>query len=267
MLFQHPNTPDGKCHMTDCPVARCHHPAHPGWAICKSCAAALEQALAETPALAEDLDATLARQVGRGTGNGPRSAQHPLPYDPRASEATWILRNTLTAWIRDLEDDVTRHPPDHLPTMARWLMCRIPNLLVHPAAEQAVEELTTAVRNGWNVIDNPTERVFLGRCPGCDAEDVYAALGATNTTCRGCRATHDVEGLRTALRACLDDTLVTATEYAGMLLTLGIPVDRDRTRTLVNVWATRGRITVHPGPAYRFGELQARMGERMRSSR
>lgn len=249
--------------MSDCPCTSCTRPRHVGWSICKACAGELEQVIAEVPALTAELAITLSRQNAKGgAGNVSGTTERPLPFDARSSEAAWVLRNTLTSWVRALEDDRARQPIDTMPAMSDWLLTHYGRVLVHPAAEQAVDELTAAAGNAWATIDNPAERVFLGRCPACGLGDVYAALGSLNTGCRVCGAVHDVAALRTALRASLDDQLVTATEYAGMLTILGIHVDRDRTRTLVNVWASRGRIVTHAGPTYRFGELQARMDER-----
>lgn len=249
--------------MSRCPVARCAQPTHPGWAICKPCAAGLQKALAEVPALTTELATNLARQSTHGGHNGPRNAERPLPYDRHSSEVAWILHNTLHAWIRDLETHTDRHPIDTMTALAGWLLGHFGRILVHDQAEQAVEEITAATTLAWRTIDNRPERVFLGACPTCGLADIYATLGATNVACRDCGATHDVEELRTALRASLDDHLVTATEYAGMLTVLGIPVERERARTLVNSWAARGRIVTHAGPTYRFGELQTRMAERM----
>ncbi len=246
--------------MTVCPVTACDRPTHPGWAICRPCSAQLHDALDGIPALQLDLDTTLAGLNGQG-GGGSTNAETPLPFDYRASEAGWVLRNTLVGWVRDLEPDHTGHPAHTTPAMAAWLVERFGALLVHPAAGEVVEEITAAVAAGWRAVDIPAERVFLGRCPQCHLADVHAAPGALEVTCRECGATHGVEALRSALRAALDDHLVTAVEYAGMLVTLG--TGHEATVHLVDGWAARGRLVVHAGATYRFGELQCRMAERM----
>lgn len=230
--------------------------------ICRACTADLEQALAELPALVGDLESTLSRQGGRSDG-GSRAAEHPVPYDVRASGVLGDLRAVLVGWIRDLDDKPEHHPADNLEAMARWLLARLSGIATHPAAEEIHREIFAAFDRGCRAIDNPPDRQFLGTCPTCSLADIYARVGATGVICRDCGTAHEVTELRESLKARLDDRLVTAAEFARMRAYLGEAVDRDHIRRLVNVWATRGRITSHPGPRYRFGELQQRMGERM----
>lgn len=245
-----------------CPVDRCNGETNPGWTVCRPCAADLEQTLAEIPALAGELDATLARCTARGGTNSARSVLRALPYDPRASEAVFVLRSALVGWTRDLEPELERQIDDDVAAMARWLLARLDRLVVHPAADEIVDELTAASTQAWRCVDRPPDRTFLGRC-GCGA-DLYALDSRTDVRCRTCGASHDAEANRAAAVAQLDDMLVTAAEFAGVTVHLGIAHDRERTRNLVNVWATRGRIVAHnapDGPRYRFGELRARIDE------
>jgi hypothetical protein len=246
-----------------CEVDTCARPAHDGRGVCEQHGWELQQALAEVPELADALDTTLARQRGTTYGAGGASSVPRLPFDYRASEAGFLLRNCLVGWVRDIQADPARHPADTLGAIARWLLARLDLLLAHPAAGEVVGEILAAVHEATRAVDNRPEKVFLGRCD-CGA-DLLALPERDRVTCKECGADYLAEDQRAVLAAALDDRLVTAAEYAGMLVHLGDRVDRDRVRVLVNVWATRGRITVHTGadgPRYRFGELQARMSER-----
>lgn len=165
----------------------------PDWTICRPCAADLERALAETPALVEELDLTLTRQTGTGHGVGARSSEHPVVFDPRASAVLGDLRAVLVGWVRDLEPDPTYHPADTVGAMARWMLGRRGQVVVHPAAGDIVTELLEVTRRGWRLIDlAPRTRVNLhDPCPDCGA---------------GLRATmHDVDDPRPNLVWCLGE--------------------------------------------------------------
>lgn len=255
--------------MIRCPASDCDRPIHPGWVICRPCAASLEKALAEIPALQTELDLQTARQASRDHGPVATATERPLPYDPRASERTWLLRNTLVGWIRDLEPDAL--PADTLPAMARWLLGRVNQLYVHPAGEQAVDEIRYAVAQAWRCVDNPPERVFLGTC-GCGGE-LFAPMDAITAWCRLCGAEHGCDGLRDGLLAKVAGHLVTAQEFAGYAVRyLGVsPRAQDRLEANVRLWASRGRVQAiahaprldgPPQPTYRFGDLAARLTDR-----
>jgi hypothetical protein len=254
-----------------CPVESCPGTVHPGWAVCRSCAHRLEADLAQVPALQAELDTQTARDTSRGHGVAARASERPLPYDPRAAERTWLLRNTLVGWVRDLEPDVRAQPVDTLPGLSRWLLARLGDLLVHPAADEAVSEIGYAVRLAWRVVDNPPERVFLGAC-GCGV-DLFAPMDARAVRCRDCGAEYDPDDLRDGLTSKLAGHLVTAQEFAGYAVRyLGAPVRaQERLEASVRTWAARGRVrpagavsraSGPPQPTYRFGDLAARLAER-----
>lgn len=88
-----------------CATETCDRPVR-DTTVCVSCLRELEQALGDMTALAEELDTTLSRQTAMGDrSGGSPSAIKPLPYDPRASEALWVLRNTLVGWVRELSEE------------------------------------------------------------------------------------------------------------------------------------------------------------------
>lgn len=261
--------------LTHCPADNCNRPTHPGWVICRPCATGLERALAEIPALQAELDTQTARQASRDHGPVATAAERPLPYDVRAAESTWVLRNALVSWIRDLEPDTERHPADTLPAMARWLLARISQLWVHPAGDEAVSELRDAIAQAWRCVDNPPERVFLGVCD-CTAE-LWAAMDASRVRCRGCETEHDPADLKDGLLSKVAGHLVTAQEFSGYAVRyLGVPVrGQERLEASVRTWASRGRVEAvghvsrhdgPPQPTYRFGDLAARLADRERSA-
>lgn len=88
--------------MTRC---SCGRPVETGY-LCTTCTRRLEQALRNIPDnLADELDVMLTRQTRFSPQiGGSRPATRPLPYSVQASEAAWILRDTLTTTARVLTD-------------------------------------------------------------------------------------------------------------------------------------------------------------------
>lgn len=280
--------------MSICPVSRCSAPRHMGggWAVCKSCADELRKNLAEAPAIARELEITLARLRSNAPRDGGHASPNRLPYVPEASEATWVLRNTLVGWIRDLDENPANHPVDTIEAMATWLLGRMNDLLVHPAAQEVVEEIAAAVgrpvttrprhmlpaeaegadptpwsrgraKVGEELYDNPAERMFLGRCPTCEAEDIYAPKGDTVAKCQGCEAMHEVAHLNAGLLLLLSDKLLTVREIAHAYASLD-DGHLIRTENLLNRWVERGALRPHGvnlkgREIYPFGEVRGRL--------
>jgi hypothetical protein len=223
--------------------------------ICGACSAELGRALTSVRWLARELETTLTRQTSR-TGGG-RSAEVPLPFDPRASELTYVLRNTLVGWVRTLMEITPGEswPGDSCESMAAWLSDRRQRLVTHPAAIEAYEELVTAVEGAERIVDRPAERVFAGRCE-CGAA-LYARPGAPQVSCRECDAEpHDVAAKREEMLAQVEDQLATAAQAAHILTRLAAPLRAD----LVRKWGERGRL-IHHGtdphghPLYRVSDV------------
>jgi hypothetical protein len=88
--------------MTDiCLVEDCDRPVSDAW-TCTHCAWKLERALGNVAAYADELDVVLSRQA-RYEEHSDRTKGTkvtPLFFDDRASEAGWVLRNTLSTWVR-----------------------------------------------------------------------------------------------------------------------------------------------------------------------
>ena len=248
---------------TPCPVETCDRPMPGSRVICGACEADIARALASVPGVCADLDVTLARQTSRTTAG--RSAVVPLPFDPRASEAAWVLRSALAGWVRQLQE----HRPEPWPAdtpqdMAAWLAQRLQRLAAHPAAPEAHGEICGAVRAAQRAVDRPAERQFAGRCPGCGAA-LYARPGAAQVQCRDCDAQPlDVEAQREAMLAAIADQLMTAVQAADVLTRLAAPLSAD----LVRKWADRGHITprgrdMSGRPLYRVSDVLGRLLEKL----
>lgn len=224
-----------------CPIDGCDLPAKAGL-MCGACRADLARALARVPALVDDLHDTLSRQTSRTTAG--RSAVVPLPYDERASEAMWVLRNTLVGWVRVLQEARPEPwPSDTSASMAAWLSGRLSRIIRHPAAPEAHGEILGAVRAAQRVTDRPAERQFAGRCPRC-GEALYAKPGTSRVQCRadGCQAEPvDVGEQRDTMLAAIADRLVTAVQAADILTRLAAPLPADTVRH----WARKGRLVPH----------------------
>ena len=78
--------------------------------LCGACTSQLKATLESVPALVDELDTTITRQAVLGEKGGPRAAEKPLPFNAQASEAAWVLRNTLSTWARVLTEEGVECP-------------------------------------------------------------------------------------------------------------------------------------------------------------
>ncbi|NJP27085.1 hypothetical protein FLW53_23370 [Microbispora sp. SCL1-1] len=238
--------------------------------VCPACAWHLHEHLVRLVDgdLVDELDTALARQAKLGGSGGRHGDEQPLAFGYAASEAIWVLRNTLTGWVRVLLDDLAHHhpPADTLPAMAEWLAYRTETLRHLPEGPEAVDELTAAVRHAEAAVAPLGDRVYVGPCAGeldggapCGA-DLYAAPGAAWVTCKACGAHYRVHQRREWLLDAAEDVLETATEIARAVTSLGRPVTPERIRQ----WAHRGQLhargTQRDGrgrwvPLYRVGDV------------
>jgi hypothetical protein len=140
--------------------------------LCEQHVWELEQALAEVPALLDELKVTLTRQdklgAGQRGGKPTKASEQPLPYDVRASGKLDDLRVYLVGWVRDVaETHGQEYPPDTLRAMSRWLLARLELLATYSAADDIHAEITDAVRAGWRAVDRAATRTrfVVGPCP------------------------------------------------------------------------------------------------------
>lgn len=238
-------------------LCACGQPA-PDTTLCRSCADRLAADLGDVPAYAQELELTLARLTRHGRSDGSPSTTTALPIDIRASEASWVLRNTLTGWIRVLDGEGATWPEGTLTAMSRWLLARVDLLARHEEGDQAADEIGYAMRQVRHVVDRPPEQIYAGPCDtdAC-AADVYAKPGAQTARCRDCRTEYDVSERREWLLAAVEDILATATEIAQALPGL---LERGLSVNTIRSWAYAGRLVTHGvdlqgRPLYRIGDV------------
>ncbi len=273
---------------TTCAVDGCGRPAHNA-TICVPCTDQLERDLGDVQAYTDELNLTLSRQTAGPARHGGRSAEKPLPFSVAASEALRVLHSTLHGWVRvAVEEDDADWPTDTSPAMAALLMRRLSWLRQHQAADEAVDEVGSAVELARRTVDRPAERIYAGTCgsdiaaaaPWSDADartsppegarlgtcdqPLYGAPGRSTVSCPGCGTEHNVEDRRQQMMDELHDRLFTAGEIAMLSTYLAPPGadvgERQRTRALLNQWAVRGQIVPHGinmqgAPTYRFGDV------------
>jgi hypothetical protein len=167
----------------------CTAPVGDQASLCAGCSAQLKATLEAIPTLVDELDTTITRQAVLGVRGGPRAAEKPLPFHVQASEAAWVLRNTLSGWARVIAEEVLagaetglggingsiRYPtsPETITTaqIAVWLAGHLEQLRHHQAAGEAHDEIRGAVQAAQRTIDHPrTRHTFpVGPCPDCGA--------------------------------------------------------------------------------------------------
>lgn len=220
-------------------TCRCGRPVRDPRTICEAHHNQLHQMLAEVPALVHHLELTRTRRRAAAL-EGARSSNAALPWDDRASAVLAELKAAEVNWIQLLTEDGAVDedwPADTIAACARWLLRHLEALARHELAGQAAYELLDIARHGWDVVDLPPERVYLGPCPVCEV-DLYAEPDAGLAECSGCENVVDVATTKARLQAELDYRLVTAKEAAGYLALLGRGVKPDT----IDRWRRRGRL-------------------------
>jgi hypothetical protein len=275
--------------VTHVQCQRCQRPTGDQSYVCEACVAPVVEALLTVPGLVDELPAAIWRQTRYGSG-GVGGWQE--PWDQRAQDAHDAVTNALTTVARDVAETrgmygpspmtpmrgptcrtgwgcahrtchiITASQPEHPgASAARWLAGQVGWLRHRPDAGTVLEELRAAVGQLRRVVDRPPDRQIVGVCE-C-GEHLYGVPGRPVARCRGCGRDYDVESSRAGLRAYAEGLLLTAAEIATLALTTGLTASRDRTRNLVNQWATRSVIVargIRGGePVYRTGEVLARL--------
>ena len=242
----------------------CSRPVADQAYACGPCGARLDAALAEAAALAPELAVTVARLGATGGHGGGRSTEVPLPYDPAASSAAWMLGNTVTSWARHVADErgqtlpqstTPGDPVTSATVAAGWLRGHVEWLRHRPEAGEAVDEIAYAVAEARHRVDHHRpDRWYAGPCD-C-GRDLYAHPGAATVTCPDCDLTWPVDARREWMLATVADTVATAAEASRALTALG----RQVTASMVYNYAARGRIVAvdqdrQGRPLYRIGAV------------
>lgn len=151
----------------------CGEPA-PEAFLGKRCAARLEGALGDLPALIADLDITLARQAVTGAhspdgGKPPKKDAQPLPFHKNAGEAATYLHQTLVWAIKHLTEarGLTVLPADNTLAMARWLHKHHDSIRLDPAGPDIAKAIHAVTAYIMEVVDlsKTRSRFKVGMCP------------------------------------------------------------------------------------------------------
>lgn len=238
-----------------CAVEWCDRPVVEGH-VCTPCSGSLERALGDIPALTEELDTVLTKQARyadpQGRGNDPA-----LMFDTAASELGWVLRNTLSTWCRLIAEERGKKLPDSdtPASVATWLLHHVEWLRHHRAGHEAVEEVTSVVKQIRKAVDRPAARIYVGPCRECNA-DMYGRPDSTSVKCRNCGEEADVGERWAWMQQQVYGRLVTAKEGVVLLSRFGMPV----VQKTIDKWVQRKRLTVHSHDAqgvrlYLFDDL------------
>lgn len=204
--------------------------------------------------MSRQLELAITRQTKMGGERvGGKSNETPVPFDDRASEANWVLRNTLVshagpvAVARNEFLDLSMQTPD----LALWLHARVTSV----TDSDLIDELLSALDLGTKAIDQPTVRIYLGDCE-CGAR-LYGDPENEAVPCDGCGRLHDGRARRRANNLRGRDLPVTASEAARYLGEVdGVSITSKR----IMMWAKRGKIADvgvnHDGhKVYRLGDV------------
>lgn len=240
--------------------------AHSGSFACGSCIGRLSADLRAVPELAFELEVTRCRLDNLGVDPG-KSYETRLVWSESASEAIYVLANTLGTWARDLwetngSDQFPAELNDSPASLAMFLLRYPTRLAGHPAIDELDDEVRSAVKLARHTIDRPHDtRIFLGRCSLDDPEngdcerELYAHRSQEEVTCM-CGATWSVVQRRDWLLAQAEHETATAATLAGLLTRLGVEVtakdiqDAGKRGALIPAW-----IDPHRRRMYRVSDV------------
>lgn len=221
----------------------------------------LKKSLQAAQWISKELEVQITRQSQTGSPyrDGGKSNETPLVFDDKASEASWILRNTLRAWSSEVSCICVvpmRPCTEQMPTgttehVAQWLESRV--LRLQPYRD-AYEEISEAVDQALEAIDRPVSKIYLGEC-SC-GQRLYGDPMADRIECWACGYTYEPKVLRAANIERGRDLMVTAKEaqrYIGTIYGIALTARRIR------AWG-RGKIERH-GEDSVTGETLYRLGD------
>lgn len=241
-----------------CPV--CLHPVRDGL-VCSVCTSHIRKDIEALPGWMAELDLQLTRQGQLGTGNGGRGAETPLVFDVRSSETRDLIVNTVTSWVRDMQETYADEadPGLTMESWCAWLVERVHRIRGHQGVEHMAGEMRHCVRLAIQAVDLPHLRLPCGPCPRC-GKPVSAPIGADEGQCRACAwegvevtvvADHSLPSVLVRAR----DALVTRKQILDAAKLYQVAIDRRR----LSEWVKSGRlkavhVTEEGTPHYRVGD-------------
>lgn len=258
---------NGTKEVTICEVASCDRPSD-GWIVCATCGRRLAEVLSDMGWMLEELDNVITGQVRYVSQPSAKSAETPMPFDPKASDTRAYLTAEISTSVRLIEDAngwESGATTDR--AAAAWLAHRVSAVRLHVAGGEIVDGIMCWWAAAQLVIDRPLQRQFLGDCAvdpdgqACGGR-IYGRAGKPEARCDTCGGVYQAEALRALLLKELDDRMCTAAETARLSTYLGLTQTRDQVRKRINQWASRGQVEKHEVKgevAFRFGELYPRL--------
>lgn len=241
-------------------LCRCGRPTGGNTYLCGDCRDAYARALGDTPAIAHELNVTLARQARFAASPTVRFTSNALPYDVPASDALHRLHAELVSLVLLCEaEDVTGGGDgpalgDTYGSISRWLLTRLDGAAARPWAADLMQ-LVAVIESCELIIDRPEEKTYAGPCEECTT-DLYVQHGLGSVQCEGCGKTYDVQQRRDWLLDVVYDRLASTVEIARALSSLELPITAD----LISQWRHRKRLLPkgydkRGAPLYRVGDV------------
>lgn len=273
-----PKRPDN---LATCQVERtergrprlCSNTVPPGMFVCGDCANELAVALLFVAHTGHALEAAYLKQQRFSTQRLGRANvdESPVPWNEKAASARDELLRTLT----EAADAIATkrqlfRPLNTWEALGRWLAEQVSWMRAQPDGPDMHRHLIDRLRAADRVVDAPSMRAFVGRCPTeiadddgntttCDTE-LWAPPGryTSDVKCRACGTAHPIADRRRSLLGRADDMLLPRTDLARALSGFGVEI----TPKQLENWTTRGRLSTHgytntrPGrPLYRVGDV------------
>lgn len=258
---------------TTCQVATCDRPSD-DWIVCKACASAFEQVLAEVPWMLDELDTVITQQTRYTTESSGKAAETPMMFNVKASDMRGQLAMHLDTAARLIADSNgwTLTYKDAAGASA-WLMRSLTAIRLHEAGAQIVDEITATNAGCLWVIDRPAAKQYLGDCTmtfkvadldeACPGR-IYGRRGKDRASCDTCGTEWEASALREVLLKRLDDRLCTASEIAHLSTYLDLLEGREQVRKRINKWHEREQIKPHViegQTMFRFGEVYTMLAQ------
>lgn len=219
--------------------------------LCMQCVKILDAKLELIPWLAKQLQINITRQAKQAPPfrEGGKSSETPLAFDDNASEAYWVLQQTLVTWGADLAVKIAQRPAQPgLGGLAAWMRYNRFWLAKFPEHRQMLDEIGDAVELGMRAIDQRVRKIYLADC-GCGRK-IVADPHADSHTCE-CGVISMVQPLRKANQEQGRSVYVTASEAARYL---GEVYRVKVSRKTITMWYRRGKLKRY-GSYYRVGEI------------
>jgi len=172
-------------------------------------------------------------QARLGTANGSKSTSkgYALLVDKRAVELLARIHATLGVWVWLLtglsatESDEIQRPGTMAYLRAKWLSQNVKDIRKQADSGVLHADLLAYAKEAWKIINRPADNC-CGPCPSIIKEKegempcavlLYADEKATVVQCPKCRARHNVDELREALRIAVRDMLFTSGELRKLM--------------------------------------------------